>query len=260
MFWIDTHAHLASEEFKDDIQDVILRAKEVGVGTILLIGVGIEGGQQALALAKTDSLFKVAVGFHPEEVDEIKEEDWPIMLEMMKRDEVIAIGEIGLDHYWVKDHDVHQRQEALFIKQIEIANDLNKPILVHMRDASEVTYKIMKEHKAKASGILHCYSGSLEMANEFIKIGYDISLAGPVTFKNAHTPKEVAKEIDLNHLHIETDAPYLSPTPHRGKRNESSYVIETAAIISALREMPLEELKKALFDNFNRLFKIDGTC
>lgn len=256
MFWIDTHAHLASEEFNEDIKEVIERAKEVGVGTILLIGVGIKGGQEALALAKTDSLFKVAVGFHPEEVDDIQEADWPIMLEMMKQEEVIAIGEIGLDHYWVKDHDVHQRQEELFIKQIEIANELNKPILVHMRDASEVTYRIMKEHKAKASGILHCYSGSLEMANEFIKLGYDISLAGPVTFKNAQTPKEVAKHIDINHLHIETDAPYLSPTPHRGKRNESSYVIETATVIASLREISLDDLKKALFNNFNRLFKI----
>ncbi len=254
MFWIDTHAHLASEEFTEDINDVIQRAKDVGIGTILLVGVGIEGGQSALKLAQTDSIFKVAVGFHPEEVDDIKDSDWPIMLAMMKRDEVIAIGEIGLDHYWVKDHDVHQRQEELFIKQIEIANELNKPILVHMRDASEVTYKIMKEHRAIASGILHCYSGSLEMANEFIKIGYDISLAGPVTFKNAHTPKEVAKHIDINHLHIETDAPYLSPSPHRGKRNESSYVIETAAVIASLKEIPLDELKKVLFHNFNRLF------
>lgn len=256
MFWIDTHAHLAGEEFKDDIQDVILRAKEVGVGTILLIGVGVEGSKRALALAKTDSIFKVAVGFHPEEVDEIKTSDWPIMIEMMERKEVIAIGEIGLDHYWVKDHEVHKRQEELFIKQIEIANRLNKPILVHMRDASEVTYHILKEHKAIASGILHCYSGSLEMAREYIKCGYDISLAGPVTFKNAHTPKEVAQFVDLNHLHIETDAPYLSPTPHRGKRNESSYVIETAAIIASLRNIPLDDLKKTLFNNFNRLFNL----
>ncbi len=256
MFWIDTHAHLASEEFNEDIKEVISRAKDVGVETILLVGVGIKGGQEALALASTDPIFKVAVGFHPEEVDEIEDADWSIMLEMMEKEEVIAIGEIGLDHYWVKDKDVHQRQEELFIKQIEIANKLNKPILVHMRDATEVTYRIMKEHKAKASGILHCYSGSLEMANEFIKLGYDISLAGPVTFKNAHTPKEVAKHIDINHLHIETDAPYLSPTPHRGKRNESSYVIETAAVIASLREIPLEDLKKALYTNFNRLFNL----
>ncbi len=256
MYWIDTHAHLAEEEFNDDIQDVILRAKEVGVGCILLIGVGVNGAKRALALAQSDPIFKVAVGFHPEEVDSIEKSDWPIMIEMMEKKEVIAIGEIGLDHYWVKDHDVHKRQEELFIKQIEIANQLHKPILVHMRDASEITLKILREHRAIERGILHCYSGSLEMAKEFVKSGYDISLAGPVTFKNAHTPKEVAKEIDLNHLHIETDAPYLSPTPHRGKRNESSYVVETASVIANLREIPLENLKKACYQNFQRLFKL----
>lgn len=256
MYWIDTHAHLAESEFKEDIQEVIQRAQEVGVGIILLIGVGIEGGQRALALAQTNPIFKVAVGFHPEEVDDIKEADWSVMLEMMQSDDVIAIGEIGIDHYWVKDTEQHKRQEALFIKQIEIANKLNKPILVHMREASEVTLRIMRKHKAVASGILHCYSGSLELAREFIKAGYDISLAGPTTFKNALTPKEVAEHIDLNHLHIETDAPYLAPTPHRGKRNESAYVIETAAVIAALRNIPLAELKKALYKNFKTLFKI----
>lgn len=254
MYWIDTHAHLAEKEFDEDRLEVIQRAKEVGVNTILLIGVGIEGAKRALDLAYSDPIFKVAVGFHPEEVDRIQASDWPIMIDMMKQKEVIAIGEIGLDHYWVKDKEVHLRQEVLFIKQIEIANTLNKPILVHMRDAAEPCLRILSEHKAKASGILHCYSGSLEMAREYIKCGYDISLAGPVTFKNAHTPKDVAENIDLNHLHIETDAPYLSPTPHRGKRNESSYVIETAAIIASLRNIPLDDLKRALFDNFNRLF------
>lgn len=254
MAWIDTHCHLAEAEFDHDRDEVIQRALKANVKTIVLIGVGIQGAKRALALAETNTMFYVALGFHPEEVHSITEQDWMEMEGYLTHPKVIAVGEIGLDYYWDKDSETHIKQEALFIRQIELANALNKPIIIHSRDALQKTYDLLKSHPVKRCGIMHCYSGSQEMAHEFTKLGYFISLAGPVTFKNAHTPKEVAQAVDLNHLLIETDAPYLSPVPHRGERNESAYVVETAAVIAHLRGISMDDLMKALSQNFSRLF------
>lgn len=253
--WIDTHAHLADSEFDEDRNEVIQRAKTAGLGKIVLIGCDVEGAQRALKLAYTDDMFDVAIGFHPEGVLENRDE--ASMFELMKDPKVKLIGEIGLDFYWDKDPEHHKLQEALFIKQIDWANQLNKPISIHMRDASKKTYDILKTHPVKRGGVMHCYSGSVEMAREFIKLGYYISLAGPVTFKNAHIPKDVAREIPLEWLLIETDSPYLAPHPLRGKRNESSYVVETAKVIADLRGMPLEDLESSLEANYNRLIRIE---
>lgn len=249
--WIDTHAHLADSEFDEDRNEVIQRAKTAGLGKIVLIGCDVEGAQRALKLAYTDDMFDVAIGFHPEGV--LKDRDEASMFELMKDPKVKLIGEIGLDFYWDKDPEHHKLQETLFIKQIDWANQLNKPISIHMRDASKKTYDILKTHPVKRGGVMHCYSGSVEMAREFIKLGYYISLAGPVTFKNAHIPKDVAREIPLEWLLIETDSPYLAPHPLRGKRNESSYVVETAKVIAELRGIPLEELESSLEANYLRL-------
>jgi len=249
--WIDTHAHLADSEFDEDRSDVIQRAKEAGLGKIVLIGCDVEGAKRALKLAYTDDLFDVAIGFHPEGV--LDDRDEASMFELMKDPKVKLIGEIGLDFYWDKDPEHHKLQEALFIKQIEWANQLNKPISIHMRDASKRTYDLLKMHPVNRGGIMHCYSGSVEMAREYIKLGFYISLAGPVTFKNAHIPKDVAREISLEWLLIETDSPYLAPHPYRGKRNESAYVVETAKVIADLREIPLETLEESLSSNYQRL-------
>ena len=175
----------------------------------------------------------------------------------MKDPKVKLIGEIGLDFYWDKDPEHHKQQEELFIKQINWANQLNKPISIHMRDASKKTYDLLKTHLVKRGGVMHCYSGSVEMAREFIKLGYYISLAGPVTFKNAHIPKDVAREIPLEWLLIETDSPYLAPHPLRGKRNESSYVVETAKVIAEIRGIPLEDLESSLETNYKRLIEVE---
>ena len=253
--WIDTHAHLADSEFDEDRNEVIQRAKDAGIGKIVLIGCDVEGAKRALKLANTDELFDVAIGFHPEGV--LEDRDEASMLELMKDPKVKLIGEIGLDFYWDKDPEHHKLQEALFIKQIDWANQLNKPISIHMRDASKKTYDILKTHPVKRGGVMHCYSGSVEMAREFIKLGYYISLAGPVTFKNAHIPKDVAREIPLEWLLIETDSPYLAPHPLRGKRNESSYVVETAKVIAELRGMPLEDLESNLEANYKRLIEVE---
>lgn len=249
--WIDTHAHLADSEFDEDRKEVIKRAKDAGIGKIVLIGCDVEGAKRALKLAYTDDMFDVAIGFHPEGV--LEERDEASMFELMKDPKVKLIGEIGLDFYWDKDPEHHKLQETLFIKQIDWANQLNKPISIHMRDASKKTYDLLKTHPVQRGGVMHCYSGSVEMAREYIKLGFYISLAGPVTFKNAHVPKDVAREIPLEWLLIETDSPYLAPHPLRGKRNESSFVVETAKVIAELRGMPLEDLESSLEANYKRL-------
>jgi TatD DNase family protein len=253
MRWTDTHAHLAEDEFKDDIQEVIHRAGENHVERIVLIGCEVRGALKALKLAHTNNLFDVAIGFHPGDV--LHHHNYDQMFELMKDDKVKIIGEIGLDFYWDKNPEHHKLQEELFIKQIEWANQLNKPICVHMRDASKRTLELLKEYPANRKGIMHCFSGSLEIAREFIKLGYYISLAGPVTFKNAHVPKEVAKYIDINYLLIETDSPYLTPHPYRGKRNESYYVVEVAKEIAELRNITLEDLSGILENNYQRLIE-----
>lgn len=251
--WIDTHAHLADSEFDEDRKEVIQRAKDAGIGKIVLIGCDVEGAKRALKLAYTDDMFDVAIGFHPEGV--LEERDESSMFELMKDPKVKLIGEIGLDFYWDKDPEHHKLQETLFIKQIDWANQLNKPISIHMRDASKKSFDILKSHPVQRGGVMHCYSGSVEMAREFIKLGFYISLAGPVTFKNAHIPKDVAREIPLEWLLIETDSPYLAPHPLRGKRNESSFVVETAKVIAELRGMPLEDLESSLEANYKRLIQ-----
>lgn len=249
--WIDTHAHLADDAFDEDRSEIIQRAKEAGLGKIVLIGCDVEGAKRALALASTDELFDVAIGFHPEAV--LEDRDESSMFELMKDPKVKLIGEIGLDFYWDKDPEHHKLQETLLIKQIEWANQLNKPISIHMRDASKRTYDLLKTHPVQRGGVMHCYSGSVEMAREYIKLGFYISLAGPVTFKNAHIPKDVAKDIPIEWLLIETDSPYLAPHPFRGKRNESAYVVETAKVIAELRGIALNELEFALEANYRRL-------
>lgn len=255
MSWIDTHAHLAESDFDQDIQEVIQRAKAADVSRIILIGCHLEGAKRALALAATDPIFKVAVGFHPEDVLNLKETQWAEMETMMRDPLVIAIGEIGLDFYWDKDPGHHQIQQDVFLRQIDLANTLNKPILIHSRDSIQKTHDLLKRHPVKRKGIMHCYSSSLEMAKEFIKLGYYISLAGPVTFKNAHVPVEVAIGIDLDHLLIETDSPYLTPHPYRGKRNESAYVKVTGEKVAELRQISAEALQAKLLENYLKLFE-----
>lgn len=252
--WTDTHAHLAETEYDLDRDEVIQRAKDAGIGRIVLIGCGLIGAKRALALAETDELFQAVIGFHPEEVLTLQEGDWPIMEELMRHPKVIAIGEIGLDFYWDKDPVHHALQETVFLRQMALANALDKPIVIHSRDAIQRTHDLLQKHPVKRTGIMHCYSGSLEMAKAFIKLGYYISLAGPVTFKNAHVPVEVALGLDLDHLLIETDSPYLAPHPFRGKRNEPAYVKLTAERIAALKNTPLSDLEAKLEQNYNKLF------
>jgi TatD DNase family protein len=252
--WIDSHSHLTADEFDVDRDEMIQRAKTAGLDKILLIGCGVENSKQAIALAETDDLFDVAIGFHPEDIERMDETAFHEMETLWTHPKVVAVGEIGLDHYWHEEKEHRKLQLDAFLRQIDKANELGLPILIHTRDAIQETFDTLKTHPCVKAGIMHCYSGSVEMAREFIKLGYIISLAGPVTFKNAHVPKEVARQIPLEHLLIETDSPYLTPMPFRGKRNESSFVTYVGQEICQLKGIAETTLKTQMSVTYNRLF------
>lgn len=251
MGWIDSHCHIIDEAFSDDFDEIIKRIEENNIERCMIVCCYDHEYDKAIALAKMDSRFDVAVGIHPSDVKKLNDDIWNKFIEYSNNPYVKAIGEIGLDYYWDKDNKDDQKD--IFIKQIEIANKLNKPILVHSRDAMQDTFDIMKKYPTK--GVMHCYSGSREMAKEFMKLGYYLSLGGPVTYKNANEPKEVAKIIDNDKILIETDCPYLTPVPFRGKRNEPSYVIYTGKYISELRNVDEDVFKDQLVNNYDRLFR-----
>lgn len=250
---IDTHSHLFEDEFKDDIDNCITRAKEAGIEKIMLVGFSKETNIKAQELAKKYDIFYPTAGVHPEEADKDYLNKFNELKEFIKNNKVYAIGECGLDYYW--DITYKEEQKELLKLQCKLAKELDLPIIIHMREATKDTYDILKEFKG-LKGVMHCYSGSYEMAKEFIKLGFYISLGGPVTFKNAKEPKLIAKEIPLDKLLIETDCPFLAPTPFRGKRNESSYVKYVCEEIANIKGISFEEVDKITTLNAINLFKI----
>ena len=250
--WIDSHAHLMEDELYADIIGILSRALEAGLSRILVVCCTLEQAERAFILQEKYDFIDVAVGFHPEDANSIEERDIVALNEILKRNKVVALGEIGLDYYWVKDNK--KKQKKLFELQLGLAQQYELPVLIHMREASQDTYELLKQYSLPRGGIMHCYSSSSEMAMHFIELGYYISFAGPVTFKNAANVKEVAKSVPLNRMLIETDAPFLAPVPFRGKRNEPSYVIYTGKEISDLKEISEETLKEAIAKNYSRLF------
>ncbi len=250
---IDSHIHLNDEELFPRIEDIIDRAKENGVKAFICVGYDRESSELALDIATMYEEVYAAIGIHPSEAKHYREADLEWLEANLKHEKVKAIGEMGLDYYWDKTHEV--RQKELFVKQINLANKYNLPIIVHMRDAIQDTYEVIKEHKNKdLSGVMHCYSGSWEFVKKFTDLNLYISLAGPVTFKNAKTPKEIAQKINLKRLLVETDAPYLAPVPHRGKTNESKNLKYIIKEIATIRNISVQEVEKHTFDNTVKLF------
>ena len=252
----DTHCHLNSDELYLKYKDLIKEAKSNGVECIIVPGYDLLSSQRVIDIVKEKNIYG-AIGLQPEEIDKTDVNALFALFKTIKNNnKIVAIGEIGLDYYWEKDENKKQIQKELFIKQIEIANELKLPIIVHSRDALQDTYDILKKHRPIMGGVMHCYSGSKEMVDEFIKLGMYISLGGPVTFKNARIPKEVASSIDINYLLIETDSPYLAPHPLRGTENKPSNVKLVAEEIAKLRNMELDDLEAITFKNATRLFGI----
>lgn len=251
---IDTHSHLFSEEFSEDLEQCIIRCKENKINKLVLVGFSKQTNELAYKLSQKYDIFYPTAGLHPSEANELYEEQLKDLYEFVENHKIYAIGECGLDYHYGKDNK--EIQKIIFRKQIELSIKLDLPIIIHMREATQDTYDILKEYKGKIKGVMHCYSGSLEMANEFIKLGLYISLGGPVTFKNAKDSKLVAQNIPLDNLLIETDCPYMAPTPYRGKRNESSYVYLVAQAIADLRGICVDEIDAITTKNSEKLFKI----
>lgn len=252
----DTHCHLNHPDLYKNIEKIIKDAHDVGVKYFLVVGFDKETSFKAVEIASKYENVYATVGFHPTEIDDVSESDFIQVMNLLKHTKVKALGEIGLDYYWIKDHDKQSKQKELFIKQIEYANKNNIPIVVHCRDAIMDCYQILKQHDTNHKGVLHCFSSSIEMANEFIKLGYYIGLDGPVTFLNSKQPKEVAKEININRLLVETDCPYLTPHPYRGKQNEPKLITLVIEEIAKLRNLSYEDVANTTSSNAKKLFHV----
>jgi TatD DNase family protein len=251
--FIDSHAHLDDRRFESDRDELISSLYANDVEAVLNPGADLNSSKKALSMAEKYPFIYAAVGCHPHDSKYMSDDILNIFREMAKNNKVIAIGEIGLDYYYDNSDRVVQRK--WFRAQISLAKELDLPYIVHDRDAHEDILKIMKEeHYDGARGILHCYSGSVELSKEFIKLGFYISLGGPVTFKNARVPKIVAKDVPFDRLLIETDSPYLAPEPYRGKRNEPKYVKYVAEEIAKIRKVSIDELAEKTKENFKTLF------
>ena len=250
MNWLDSHCHINDEAFYEDLDQVLERMVQNDVKKAMIISSYIKDYRIALKISHPEIAFKYSLGVYPGDVDETSEEEYKEFERLYEEKDCTAIGEIGLDYHWNKENK--ERQQAFFKRQIEIAERLNKPIIVHSRDAIQDTYDLLKMHHVK--GVMHCYSDSAEMAKAFVKLGFYISIGGPITWKKAKHPLEVIRVVPLDRLLIETDSPYLTPSPNRGKRNEPSFVVYTGKKIAEELGVNEEDFKKQLNENYDRLF------
>lgn len=237
---IDTHAHYDDKQFDEDQDEILSSMPDQGVGAIVNVGASLAGCERAMELAQKYPFVYAAVGVHPDEVGALNEETFAMLEEWSNRDKVVAIGEIGLDYYW--DEEPREVQKEWFIRQLELAKKRSLPVNIHSRDAAEDTFQIMKEHAQGLKGIIHCFSGSKELAVEYVKMGFYIGVGGVVTFKNGKKLKQVVEAIPLTSIVLETDCPYLAPEPNRGKRNNSSYIKYVAEEIARLKNVTYEEV------------------
>ncbi|MBC8590230.1 TatD family hydrolase [Wansuia hejianensis] len=252
---IDSHAHLDDSRFQEDREYLINSLNKNGIELVINIGADLQTSINSVELANKYENIYAVIGVHPHSAREVTEETLKQLKNMSKNNKVVAIGEIGLDFYY--DNSPRDIQRKWFKEQLKLAKELNLPVVIHSRDAAQETFDTIKEAQdGKLRGVLHCYSSSVEMAIEYIKLGFYISLGGPVTFKNARVAREVAKEVPLDRLLIETDCPYLTPEPYRGKRNEPMYVKYVAEKIAEIKGITFEELSKATNRNTKELFGI----
>ena len=250
MNWLDSHCHINDEAFREDLNEVLDRMVENDVLKAMIISCGIEEYRYGLNISHPEISFLHSLGVFPGDVDETDEKLFEENVALFNTEECAAIGEIGLDYYWDKDN--WDRQKEIFEAQVKIAEELKKPIIVHSRDAIEDTYEILKAHHVK--GVMHCYSDSAEMAKKFLDLGLYISIAGPVTWKKNEKALEVIHTVPIERMLIETDCPYLTPAPNRGKRNEPSYVVYTGRKIAEELGLEEETFKIQLNNNYEDLF------
>ena len=253
---VDTHAHLHFPEFAEDLDAVLERARQAGVTTMVTIGTDRETNPAAVALAERLEGVYASVGIHPHDAAQATEEDFAALESLARLSpKVVALGEMGLDFF--RNLSPREIQERVFRRQLELARRLGKPVVVHCRDAHAETLAILGEERAgEIGGVMHCFSGDVEVAKRCLDLGFHISLAGPVTYRNARALPDVARAAPEDRLVVETDCPFLPPHPHRGKRNEPAYMALTAARVAELRGADPEVLNAAMSRNAGRLFRL----
>ena len=253
---IDTHCHLNSEEFENILDSTIKESIENKVDRLIVVGWDLKSSRKAFEIAnKYENVFAI-VGFGPMDLKDISETALEEIKNMMHCSKVVALGEIGLDYYWEKDPAKKEEQKKWFIRQIQLGNACKKPICIHNREAFEDCINILKKYKPEYGAVMHCYSGSVEYLSQIMNLGLYIGLDGPVTYKNAITPKEVAKEAPIDRLLLETDCPYLTPHPYRGTMNKPKNLVLIAEKIAELRGISLEELAIQTTKNAKKLFNL----
>ena len=249
---IDTHAHYDDEQFDADREELLGSMEEGGIGLIVNVGSTVASWDKIVELTEKYPFVYGAVGVHPDEVGELDEEKFLRMADLLDRDKIVAVGEIGLDYYW--DKEKHDLQKEWFVCQLGLAREKEMPVIIHSREAAADTFEIMKQHAAGMKAVIHCYSYSPEMAREYVKMGYYIGVGGVVTFKNAKKLKQVVQEIPLESIVLETDCPYLAPVPYRGERNCSLYLPYVAEQIAELKGTTVEEVIQQTEKNSRELY------
>ena len=253
--FIDSHAHIQLSQFDKDRDAVLKRAHEAGVSTILIIGFDLETSLGAVELAQKHEHLYATVGMHPHDAKNLTPDVLKSFRELLDHPKVIALGEIGLDYY--RNLSPHNVQKEAFEKQLDLAEEMEMPIIIHNRDAYMDILPILEARKGKVRGVLHCFTGDIELMHRSIKIGLHIGIGGIVTFPNAKDMQTVATEVPAERLLIETDCPWLAPQFRRGKRNEPAYVPAVAEKIAELRDTSVEAIGEITTKNFDTLFKTD---
>lgn len=251
----DSHCHLEDERFAGEVEDVLVRMHAAGVTRCILASSDMPTGEKIVALADSHPQIYGMVGFHPHEASQFREEDLEQMALWLKNPKIVGVGEIGLDYYY--DHSPRDVQRTVLERQLDFALQEKVPVAFHIRDAHGDTLDLFSKRKGRLpEGVLHCFSGSMECARQYLDMGFYLSFAGPVTFKNAAKLQEVAKYCPLDRLLVETDSPYLAPVPLRGQRNEPAYVRHVAQMVADLKGMDAEALAHAAYENTCRLYRI----
>lgn len=252
----DSHTHLNADQFKTEIPEIIRRAQEFGVTEMAVVGFDTPTIEKSLELSRTYEFIYSIIGWHPTEAGSYTPEIERRLQEQLTLPKVVALGEIGLDYYWMEDPK--EVQAKVFERQIAIAKEMNLPVSIHMRDAIEDTYQILKDNRIhEVGGIMHSFSGDEEWAKRFLDLGMHISFSGVVTFKKAIEVQDAAKIVPANRLLVETDAPYLAPVPYRGKRNEPGYTRFVVEKLAELREVSFEEMAMQTTKNAHELFRLN---
>lgn len=252
----DTHAHYDDDAFDSDRDELLASMRENGISHIVNVGANIATTRNTIKLTEQYPFIYGAVGVHPSDSAELDEEKLAWIKSVAVLQKIVAVGEIGLDYYW--DEPERDIQKKWFIKQLEVAREVKKPVIIHSRDAANDTYEIMREHKAEEiGGIVHCYSYTKEMAQRFLEMDFYFGIGGVVTFKNSKKLKEAVEYIPLERIVLETDCPYLSPEPNRGKRNSSLNLPYVADAIAELKGISREEVERVTFENALKVYRLD---